>query len=641
MVPRPIPIVRRFVGVLASCAWLFLALPIRAQRPTGGTSAAPVGQRSSSPSSLTSNNAPVDVLVSVREPTGMPLAGHAIVKLSSEKGVHLTVSTRDNSTATFPQMLPGEYDIEVTALGYKTTMEHASVFTGGTTCSVYVYLRNESEGSPEDRVPGGTIMTPRLQGEIDKGLEKMRRHQYDAARAQFEKARKLAPSNPDIQYLLGMVEYTQEHFDAARVKFQVALSIYPSHERSLLSLGELQLRTGDAAAAAETLEKAYQLNGADWRTHWLLANAYVQDKNYEKALPHATRAAELGKEHAAPAWVLLGQIMVHEEKREEAKKAFETVVRSFPNDPAVPEAKWQLAALDRGVVTRVSSALPPPPPAPPPPPRSAPVALRPWAPPDIDSKEYPAVKDVACSENDLVQRTQAKMMRLLGNFERFLATEHIEHQEVDANGIPGTARERDFNYLIFVQHPSPGMSFLEEKRDGGDNLGSFPTSLATQGLAALALSVFDPNYQGDLIYKCEGLGTWRGQAVWRLRFEQRRGVPSRIRMWRNNRGTYAIPLKGRVWIAASSYDVLHIETDVREPVKELELTRDHLQIDYGPVKFERSGTTLWLPWDAEMFMELRGKRYHHTHTLRNYMLFSVDTGNTIAKPKQDPEQEQH
>jgi hypothetical protein len=35
----------------------------------------------------------------------------------------------------------------------------------------------------------------------------------------------------------------------------------------------------------------------------------------------------------------------------------------------------------------------------------------------------------------------------------------------------------------------------------------------------------------------------------------------------------------------------------------------------------------------EMFMELRGKRYHHTHTVRNYKLFSVDTGNTIVKPK--------
>jgi tetratricopeptide (TPR) repeat protein len=635
MLPRRIPLAILFPGLLAFCSLFLLAPALRAQRPTGGSPPPSAGQRTATPSLPTV--IPVDLSVSVREPSGMPLASNAFVKLSTMGGMHLTAPTQDNSTATFPNILAGEYDVEVSALGYKTATEHVSVFSGGSSCNVYIYLHSENEDSSANAAPSGSIMTPRLQAEIDKGLDKMRRHQYDAARAQFEKAAKMAPGNPDIQYLLGMLEYTQEHFDAARTKFQAALSLNPSHERSLLSLGELQLRTGDAAAATETLEKAYLVNGADWRTHWLLANAYMQQNNYAKALPHATRAAELGKEHAAPAWMLLGQILAQEEKREEAKRAFETVIRSFPSDPTVPDAKKQLAALNEPVVTTVSDPQPLQPPLPPAPP---PAAVRPWAPPDIDSKEYPAVEDVPCSEGDLVQRTQAKMMLQLGNFEKFLATEHIEHQEVNAEGIPGPVREKDFNYLIFVEHPRPGMSFLEEKRDGGENLASFPTSLATQGLAALALSVFDPHYEGDLIYKCEGLGTWRGKAVWRMRFEQKKGVPSHLRMWTNSRGTYSIPLKGRVWIAASSYDVLHIETDLREPVKDLELTRDHLLIDYGPVKFEHGETTLWLPWDAEMFMELRGKRYHHTHTLRNYMLFSVDTGNTIAKPKQAPEQEQ-
>lgn len=577
------------------------------------------------------------MLVSVREPTGMPLAGSAIVKLYSPRGAFLTAPTQDGSTATFVKIMSGEYEVEVTASGYKTAKEHASVYASGASVTVYVYLHPENETAPANAPPSATTMTARLQGEIDKGLDKMRKHQYEAAGAQFEKAAKLAPGNPDIQYLIGMLEYTQEHFDAARTKFQAALSIYPSHERSLLALGELQLRTGDAAGATQTLEKAYQLNGADWRTHLLLANAYAQQKNYEKAVPHAKRATELGKDHAGPAWMLLGQILVQLEKRDEAKKAFETLISSFPKDPSVPEAKTQLATLSKPVITTVSSPAPALQPVAPPP--APPVAVRPWAPPDIDSKEYPAVQDVTCSESELVQRTQMKIMRQLGNFEKFLATEHIEHQEVDAYGIPGPARAKDFNYLIFVEHPKPGMSFLEENRDGGENLGSFPTSLATQGLAALAVSVFDPNYEGDLIYKCEGLGTWRGQAVWQLRFEQRKGVPSRIRIWKNSRGTFSVPLKGRVWIAASSYDVLHLETDLREPVTELELTRDHLSIDYGPVKFERGGTTLWLPWNAEMFLELHGKRYHHSHTLRNYMLFSVDSAGTVAKPKEAPEQE--
>ncbi len=631
---------RLLPSLLVLSALLIPVFPLRAQRPGGGVPPPTSGQRSGSPGSQVMSEQPVDLLVSVREPTGMPLAGFALVNLSSQRGVHITASTRDNSTATFQGVVEGEYDIEVNAEGYKTATEHASVLAGGTTYTVYVYLHNENEGTAGSAAPSGFLMTPRLQGEIDKGLEKMRRHQYDAARAQFEKAAKMAPGNPDIEYLLGMVEYAQEHFDAARGDFQKALSVNPSHERSLLALGELQVRTGDAAGASQSLEKAYLVNGADWRTHWLLANAYAQQKKYEKALEHAKRAAELGKDHGAPAWVLVGQILVQLERREDARKAFETVVKSFPNDSAAAEAKSQIAALDKAAITPVSRVLPTPPPAMPPSLPPAPVSVRPWAPPDIDSKEYPAAQDAACSESDLVHRTRTKMMRQLGNFEKFVATEHIEHQEVDGNGVPGPVREKDFNYLIFVEHPKPGMSFLEENRDGGENLESFPTSLATQGLAALALSVFDPQYDGDLNYKCEGLGTWRGQAVWRLRFEQKEEVKSRIRLWTNNRGTYSIPLKGRVWIAASSYDVLHIETDLREPVKELELTRDHLLIDYGPVKFEKSGTTLWLPWDAEMFMELRGKRYHHTHTLRNYMLFSVDSAGAVGKPKEVPQREQ-
>jgi hypothetical protein len=79
---------------------------------------------------------PVDVLVSVREPSGMPLAGNAFVRLYNQGGIHLTAPTQDNSTATFPQIRAGEYDVEVTALGYKTATEHVSVFGGGSNYTV-------------------------------------------------------------------------------------------------------------------------------------------------------------------------------------------------------------------------------------------------------------------------------------------------------------------------------------------------------------------------------------------------------------------------------------------------------------------------------------------------------------------------
>lgn len=585
-----------------------------------------------------SSEVPVTVVVSVRESSGMPLPGNALVKLSSNfSGLHITAPTRDGSTATFPNIQGGEYDVEVSSTGYKTADEHASVMAGGGNFMVFVYLRPDSE-VPENSAPGGApIMSPRLQSEIDKGLDKMRRQQYDAARVHLEKAAQMAPGNPDVQYLLGMLEYRQQHFDAARAKFAKAISIYPSHTRSLVALGELLLRTGQPDLAAQNLEKAYQINGADWRTHLLLAYAYNAQKDYDKAAPHAVRAMELAKNDGAAARLLLGRIRFAQGKMADARQVLESLIRDFPADPAATQAKLDLASMEKELAAasrskaELSVALPSAPadniPA-------LPVLVRAWAPPDIDAKEYHVAGDVSCSEDDLLQRTQLRTAKQLANFEKFIATEHIEHQEVDANGNPGSVKAHDFNYLVFIERPKRGYVFLDEQRDGGENLDSFPTSLASKGLVGLGVYIFDPQYESDLDYTCEGLGQWRGQPAWQVHFVQRAGVPSRIRTWRNSRGLFPVAMKGRVWVSANSYDVLHIETDLREPQKQVELNRDHLVIDYGPVQFEHGKTSLWLPWYAEMFMELHGKRYHHRHTLTNYALFSVDTTNAIATPNQ-------
>ena len=581
----------------------------------------------------------VTVVVSVRESSGMPLSGGAFVKLYSDfSGVHLTEATRDGSTATFPSIKAGEYEIEVNSAGYKTALEHASVIPGGSNYPIFVYMRSESEVAPETAKGGAPIMAPRLQAEIDRGLDKMKHQQYDAARTHFEKAATMAPGNPDIQFLLGMVEYRQQRFGAARVKFEAAVAIYPAHERSLMALGELLVRTGEPTQAAEVLERAYRINGADWRTHLLLAQAYGAKGEYEKAAAHAARAAELGKEAGAIAKLLLGRIRASQGRKAEARATFENVIRDFPADPAAREAKSELAALDKTIAAAAKAdmekrapaaastmaALP-----------VLPLLVRAWAPPDIDAKEYPVIADVTCAQQDLMERTQRRGAKQLANFERFVATERVEHQEIDGNGNPGPLRVRDFNYLVFIQRPKRGSVYLEEERDGGQNLSSFPTSLASTGLVGLGVHLFNPEYVSDFVYTCEGLGQWRAQPAWQIRFEQRKDVESHIRTWRNHLGLFPVPLKGRVWVAANSYDVLHIETDLREPQSLLELNRDHLVIDYGPVQFENGKTSLWLPWYAELFMELHGKRYHHRHTLTNYALFSVDTTHSISAPKEN------
>jgi Flp pilus assembly protein TadD len=617
----------------------------------------------------------VSVVVSVREIGGAPLQGNAVVKLNSDfSGVHLTAPTQDAGNATFPPVRAGDYQIEVSCAGYKTTTEPTAVMPSYSSYNVFIYMRSESAADNMSPAPSATTMSPKLQSEIDKGAAKMRRQQFDEARQHFEKAAKMAPGNPDVQYMWGMLEYYQQHYDLARTKLETAISINPNHERALVTLGEIQLREKQAPQAVQTLEKAYLVNGADWRMHYLLAFAYADENNLAKAETHAQRAADLGgKEHSPQARVLLGRILISEGKLKEARDAFDTVIRDFPADPAAKDAKSGFVALEKAAESPSATVVPastspanasapsanasaasPNSPAGASPsasagssssaianavtqPAPAPVSIRPWAPPDVDAKEYVVAPDVACSLDTVLQRTQTRTMKQIANFEKFVATEHIEHQDIDAYGNPGLIKSKDFTYLVFIRKEKKGSLLLDEQRDGGENLNEFPTSLASHGLVGLGVFLFDPEYQSDVTYRCEGLSEWRGQAAWEIRFEQKRDVESRLMTWRNNRGVFPVALKGRAWISSSTYDVLHLETDLRDPMSQIELERDHLAIDYGPVKFNHGSTSLWLPWYAEIYMQLHGKRYHHRHTLTNYALFSVDTDHQINAPK-EPEQ---
>ena len=92
--------------------------------------------------------------------------------------------------------------------------------------------------------------------EIDKGTEAMHKNRAEEARKHFLKAAQNAPQNPDVQYLLGQLESSQNNTDAARARYEQAIALSPAHEHALVALGELQLRNNNTADASTTLEKA-------------------------------------------------------------------------------------------------------------------------------------------------------------------------------------------------------------------------------------------------------------------------------------------------------------------------------------------------------------------------------------------------
>jgi tetratricopeptide (TPR) repeat protein len=578
----------------------------------------------------------VNVDVSVRDSRGVPLDVPAVVRLYTlTMSYNITASTRDSSTAHFSNVVPGDYDVEVKAQGYRSTTEPVSLIGNASRLPVYVYLLPEGDAERSGVSPRGVVMAPQLRKEVEKGLEALRKKQFESAKRIFARAAEKAPGNPDIAYFVGVAELGLMHLDTAREDFKRAISLDPNHEMALVSIGELQLQAGKPADAIISLEKAASLSHAGWRTHFQLASAYLKLNRLSDAESEDSHAVHIAKDkHAAPIF-LQGEIQYAEGKRSEAMHTWLTVLTTFPADPLAAEAKSMMARLENETPRNDpgDSAILPLPPGPAL--SATTVVEHPWAPPDVDSADYEVAPEVNCRVEPILDGALHRLSSELVDFEKFTATEHIEHQDINRYGWPGPIKARDFSYVVFV-YPFEGDSFyLEEFRDGGNDLSSFPTSLATTGLNSLGVAILQPTYRKRFNYSCEGLTNLRGHGAWQIRFEENRNMRGTgVREWRRNGALYQIPIKGRVWIASASFAILRVETDLIGPVAELELTRDHLVVDYGPVNFSTGNVQLWLPWSADMYLEVRGRRYHHRHFLSDYMLFGVDTTHKVGKPKE-------
>jgi hypothetical protein len=96
---------------------------------------------------------------------------------------------------------------------------------------------------------------------------------------------------------------------------------------------------------------------------------------------------------------------------------------------------------------------------------------------------------------------------------------------------------------------------------------------------------------------------------------------------------YAVPLKGRAWIAADSFQIVRLETQMVAPLEEIKLAADSTVIEYGPVHFAERNLDLWLPQSAEVYSDWKGRRMHRRHSFSQFVLFSVDDDQKISGPK--------
>ena len=620
----------------------------------------------------TKSDAGGQVAVQVMEMTGGPFSSGAKVVLrtgtrtttqnSTAVMYNQTINTNESGLAQFQGLLEGEYIVEVSAPGYRSVLEDASIRVGHNNEAFGVMLI--PDGPLAKNGHGGGPPAKALK-EMEKGLESMQVGKLNEAEQHLKKAQDMAPKSPDVNYLLGVLYMRRGNSAQAREYLQKAVDAAPNHASALLALGEAEMQQRDYSKAAETLERGLQLRPTAWRAHYMAGVASYQMRDYDKALEQAQAALVSGQDKTEGALLLVGQAQAALHQRDAALATFNQYLKEQPNGSRVAAARHEIeklnAATGRGQVELASAVTPvgvggagnggassdvallrtkgdsdesametaelPDLPA-------LPLTTETnWAPPDVDEEKlmFDTSAD-ACSLSSITAKVGARIEELVSNVDRFTATEQMEHTALSPMGIQVSQETRQFNYLVEIRKSGSQDLDVQEYRDGSVSVQQFPAHLGTVGLPTLVL-VFHPYYQPKYDFRCEGGGTWNGRKTWVVHFQQKANSHSEMLVYHVNGRFYPVGMKGRAWIDEETSQILAMESDMIKPIPEIRLMRDHQLIEYGPVAFANAGTKMWLPKSADWYCSISGRRYHRRHSFSNFLLFSIDDSQKIGKPK--------
>ena len=615
---------RFFTGcLLLSCCWCLTAT---------GSAQQTMGSPGAGPTSLIELTGTSSIEIHIKGPNGDPVAGTTKLTLVTQGGQIYREETTKNGIANFTGVLAKMYTVMVVAPGFEQEVQQVDARGASSTINIQLRAMSAEEAA---FTTGLAALPPKVQKELGKVLAALHSNNPAEARSHLETANKAAPNRAEVNYLFGQYSEQSKNFTAAKSYWSKTLELNANHLPALLSLGKAYLQDDKAAEALPYLRRAVEAGPTSWRAYAFLADAELHQGSTDDAIQHAERALELGHGQAENVQPFLAGALARRGEKDRAIALLQSYMKAHPADTRVASQleNMRSAVLSSGEGGRQSAseevedaAMVE---------AASRTEISNWLPPDIDEK-VPAVEaGASCKLDDVLREAGKRIEEFVGTVDRFTATEFLTHESINKWGMASSPEKRKFDYLVSVQEVTPGSLNVDEYRSSSNHASmDFPGGVETRGLPALVL-IFHPFNAGSFEMSCEGLSRWNGKPAWQLHFRQRSDKPNRIRAYRLGLmgPAYAIALKGRAWIAADTFRITRLETDLIAPVPEIRLVADHTAIEYGPVHFKNRKVDLWLPQTAEVYYDWRGKRTYRRHSFNNYLLFSVDDKQKISEPK--------
>ena len=553
-----------------------------------------------------------------------------LTNLANHVGGFLIVPGHE--AAVFVNTVLGKYVVSVTAVGYMSASLEINVLSP-VRQDVDIVLHRDPAAVTINEASG--LMPAKARKEAKRAVSLLKSGDLSNAEKRLKTAYVLAPSNADLNFLLGYLYFQKNDYAQAGTYLGTAVNLSPHSAQTLTLLGRTKLALKNFPEAQSALEQASLVDSEEWLPHDLLASTYLNQREYSKARDEAqiavAKGARAGKNASSASELTLGQALIGLGQKAEGIAALRVFLKESPPEDMVEPVRALIKKVGEGdqepAAGLATTTSPDPLMAMP----KLVLSMQTWRPPDIDDIKPTLEPGVTCSRSQVLAGAGQRVQELVQDINRFTAEEDLFHKSLDGVGLSNHAETRKYNYGAAISS-KPGSILIDEYSEDRVPQSGYPDGIASTGFVMLAL-VFHPEIQDDFDFDCEGQVKWFGKLNWLVHFRQRPDRPNRMQEYTVAGKNYRIDLKGRAWISQDTSQIVHIEADIVNPTHEVQLLSEHQVVEYGPVPFARKNTMLWLPKNVEIYFDFRKHRYYRQYAFDHYMLFDVDASEKVKLPQ--------
>jgi Tfp pilus assembly protein PilF len=285
-----------------------------------------------------------ELAVTVYDRSGHIITSSATIRLYKD-GITIDQQSTTNGQVFFIARAQGDFSVAVEAAGYKSVQKEVST-TPSTKNDVPIYLQRILAANESAVPPGEPLLAPKAKEALVKALQALEKNKLDEAQKHLTEVLKLAPSNPEVLYVQGLLDLKRSDWSDAETVLEKSDQLEPNQARVLAGLGLALCNQKKYDQAIPPLEKSIQLNSAaTLETKWTLAKSYYYREQYEEALKMAQEARSETNRSSPQLDLLLAQCLTAMGRYEDSAQLLRDILKNYANSSDAATARRWLDGL--------------------------------------------------------------------------------------------------------------------------------------------------------------------------------------------------------------------------------------------------------------------------------------------------------